>query len=164
MNITLIGMPGSGKSYIGKKLADHLQYQLIELDKVTENKHRMPLSVILENIGEKQFLIEQEIEAIQETSSVDKTVISPGGSIIYSADAREHLRSISTIIYLESDFPTIEKRINNLPRGIVGLGTKTLLELYNERTALYRKWAHYTVNAQLDADAVVQAIKAQLPL
>jgi shikimate kinase len=162
MNITLIGMPGSGKSYIGKKLANDLKYQLIDLDGITEMKHGMPLSVILEEIGEEKFLAEQEIEAIQETSSIDKAIISPGGSIIYSADAMKHLQSISTIIYLESDFITIKKRINNLPRGIVGLGTKTLLELYNERSALYRKWAYYTVNAQLDADTVVRTIKAQL--
>jgi shikimate kinase len=62
VNITLIGMPGSGKSYIGKKLAKSLEYELIELDLLTETTFNLPLQQILEKLGEE---IDDAFEAIE---------------------------------------------------------------------------------------------------
>ena len=87
MNITLIGMPGSGKSYIGDMLAISLGYSLIELDRVTEEHHHKPLQEVLDTIGEVAFLTEQASDAIDETTGRDNLVISPGGSLMYSPEA-----------------------------------------------------------------------------
>ncbi|NYT18836.1 MAG: shikimate kinase, partial [Methanosarcinales archaeon] len=67
-------------------------------------------------------------------------IIATGGSMIYSEAAMEHLRSISTIVYLDAPFERIARRIDPSKRGVVGLKDKNLKELYNERRVLYEKY------------------------
>jgi shikimate kinase len=138
MNITLIGMPGSGKSFIGKKLAEQLGYECIELDIVMEKEHNLRLQEILENLGDEAFLAEQANDAIARTEGKDGLVISPGGSIVYSENAM--------------------KRVALVPRGIVGLGEKTLEELYAERTTLYKKWADVIVDGEKEPEVLLNEI------
>src|SRR5579864_9119847 len=133
MNITLIGMPGSGKSYIGSKLAKQIGYELIELDTILEKEFKMTLQQVLDSLGESVFLRKQEEDAILYTKDKDNLVISPGGSIVYTENAMKHLREISKIIYLKLPFNIVEHRIKKVSRGIVGSKKKTLKELYEER-------------------------------
>lgn len=158
MNITLIGMPGSGKSFVGKILSETLKYQLIELDALMESRFNMPIQHILNTLGERVFLEEQARDAIAHTKDVQNIVVSPGGSLVYSDAAMQHLKTISKMVYLKTNLETISTRINETPRGIVGLNNKTLEELYNERTPLYEKWADVTVDAERNANGVVSDV------
>ncbi len=160
-NITLIGMPGSGKSYIGKKLAEKLGYKLVELDSILEHEYNLPLQKILDNLGEDAFLKKQAEDIITNTQNHQGLVVSPGGSIVYTDYAMEHLKKISQIIYLETSLKVIEERIALVPRGIVGLKNKTLEELYRERTLLYKKYATTTIDGEQDAEKVVSDIVNQ---
>ncbi len=161
MNITLIGMPGSGKSYVGKELADRLGYRLLEMDRVMEATYQKSLPEILEEIGESAFLEEQTNDVLWETSNCSNTVISPGGSIIYSPVAMEHLKMVSKVVYLQVSLATIEKRISNIPRAIIGLKEKSLHQLYEERTELYEHWSDTTVNGDQEAEMVINEILAK---
>lgn len=158
MNITLIGMPGSGKSYIGEKLAAALGHTLLELDRVTESRHQKPLQQVLDVIGEIAFLEEQAHDAITQTTDKDNLIISPGGSIIYSTEAMRHLKTVSKVIYLKTSIEIIKERIKEVPRGIVGLNNKTFEELYVERTKLYEHWADYILDAEQDSTQIVTII------
>jgi shikimate kinase len=163
MNITLIGMPGTGKSYIGKKVAEKLGYELVELDSIMEKEYGLPLQEILDTLGDELFLKKQAEDVISNTHSKDGLVVSPGGSIVYTEHAMEHLKNVSTILYLKSSLKTIEERVSDVPRGIVGLKNKTLAELYKERTMLYEKYAAVIIDAEQDADKVVSDIVAKIP-
>lgn len=164
MNITLIGMPGSGKSYIGKKIAQKIGYKLVELDSLIEQEHKLPLQGVLDKLGESIFIEVEGQNAIHHTKTGDDLVISPGGSIVYSDKAMEHLNKVSKIIYLKTDFHTIKKRVGDKPRGIVGLKNKKLEELYEERTALYEKWAAATIAADTDPEKIIDYIVKSLTL
>ncbi len=157
-NISLIGMSGCGKSYIGKKLAEKLGYKLVELDSMLEKEYSLPLQKILENLGEKYFLEKQAEDVIVSTQNQNNLVVSPGGSIIYTVNAMEHLKKVSTIIYLKAPLEVIRSRIQESDRGIVGLKNKTLEELYKERTLLYEKYASITIDANQEAEKVVSDI------
>jgi shikimate kinase len=137
-NITLIGMPGSGKSYIGRKLAAKLGYKIVDLDAVLEHEYNLSLQQILENLGQDAFLKKQADDAISNTKDREGLVISPGGSIVYTNNAMQHLKRISTIVYLRTSLEVIMTRIGKIPRGIVGLKSKTMEDLYAERTMLYQ--------------------------
>lgn len=158
MNITLIGMPGSGKSFVGGKLAERLGYELIELDSLLEEEAGTPLPSIVEEWGRERFLAKQSDDAISYTKGRNDIVVSPGGSIIYSENAMKHLSDISKIIYLESPLHVIERRINEVPRGIIGMDEKSLAQIYAERVPMYEKWSDHTVDAARDADTVVDDI------
>lgn len=164
MNITLIGMPGSGKSYVGKKLAEDVGYTFIDLDRVMEETYGLSLQQILDTEGEELFLRKQADDVISYTLGKTNTVISPGGSIVYSEDAMEYLRTISTLVYLAVPFSVIEQRIGTLPRGIVGIKNKTLTELYKERTLLYEKWSTISFDGNTPAELLIEKIKMSFNL
>ncbi|MEK7192438.1 MAG: shikimate kinase [Patescibacteria group bacterium] len=143
--ITLIGMPGAGKSTIGKALAGKLGFRFVDLDFVIKEKEGKSHSVLLEKLGPEKFI---ELEGSHALGiDLSKTVFSPGGSIVYSPEAMKKLRSETLIIYLELPLQEIRRRLGRSAetRGIVGLAEKGLAELFKERTPLYQSFASHTV-------------------
>lgn len=144
-SITFIGMSGVGKSSIGKALSKHLKYKFLDTDSLIEEQFDMSLSKVVDYLGDTSF-IAAEADTILSLKPEKYHIISTGGSVVYSETAMTHLSQFSLIIYLHDELDNIKNRIHNLEkRGIVGLGTKTYDELYNERLSLYQKYANLTV-------------------
>lgn len=158
MNIMLIGMAGSGKSFVGEKLATKLGYEFFDVDREMEKKYGKELQDILDELGDEEFIKREGDFLIEETEGKERLVISPGGSIVYNAAAMDYLKNISKIMYLKVPFEIAEKRIADVPRGIVGLGTKSLKEVFEERLALYSKFADVTFDAVRSADELISEI------
>lgn len=158
MNITLIGMPGSGKSFIGKKLADRLGFTLVEIDKIIEKKFDLPLQQIVEKLGSEAFLDEEAKAVVENTEARDNIVISPGGSIIYRENAMAHLKKISTVFYLKVPLEVLEARIAGVPRGVVNAGNKSFADIYAERIPLYEKFADHTVRGDSSPEPIIRDI------
>ncbi|MDE2213165.1 MAG: shikimate kinase [Patescibacteria group bacterium] len=158
MNITLIGMPGSGKSFIGKKLADQLGFSLVEADKIIEQEFNLPLQQVVEKLGSDVFLDKEAETVIKSTDGRNNFVVSPGGSIVYRLNAINHLKKISKVFYLEVSLKVLKGRIGDVPRGIVNAENKTFADLYAERAPLYKKFADYVVNGDLDSETVIEKI------
>ncbi len=139
-NITLIGMPGAGKSTIGVVLAKMMGYECVDSDLVIQRKTGKLLHEIISNLGNDGFLkIENDINA---ELNLDHSVIATGGSTVYCTDAMKHFKEISTIIYIKLSYEEIEKRLGDLhERGVVLKDGYTLRQLYDERIALYEKYA-----------------------
>ena len=121
-NITLIGMPGAGKSTIGVVLAKVLGYQFLDSDLLI----RVNASIEAEN-----------------------TVIATGGSVVYCEEAMEHLKSIGTVVYLKLSLNALSKRLGNLKgRGVLLREGQNLTDLYEERTPLYEKYADIVIDEE----------------
>jgi len=160
MNITLIGMAGAGKSFIGQELAKILNYGFIDMDELIERKFNLKLQEMVDHFGEQRFLRIEE-QAVLDLGYFDRCVISPGGSIIYSVKAMEYLKKNSMVIFLDVSFKSITQRIHNeSTRGIIGLKNRKLKELYQERRPLYQKYAEITIIQpdDMDQDAVINKI------
>lgn len=144
-NITLIGMPGVGKSTVGVILAKIIGYEFIDSDIVIQKQEGKLLKDIIATVGTTGFLeIENRIHAELEATG---SIISPGGSICYCQEGMEHLRDISTVIYLKLDYPRLKRRLGNLTaRGVVLQKGQSLHDLYKERTPLYEKYAHIVID------------------
>ena len=98
-NIVLIGMPGVGKSTVGVILAKELGYQFIDADLLIQKQEKRLLREIIAQEGVDGFIqIENQVNASIET---DRTVIATGGSVVYGREAMEHLKKISTVVYLK---------------------------------------------------------------
>jgi shikimate kinase len=162
-NLTFIGMPGVGKSFFGKTLAEELGYRFLDIDKIIEKQAKLPLYRIIEQQGEKRFLAIEEkvILDIVGNQKISKHIISPGGSVVYSKKAMTVLKKNSIVIYLSASLETILKRIPNLSnRAIVGLKTKNFEEVFKEREPLYQKYADFTIRIfenTTQKDVVVRA-------
>ena len=146
-NITLIGMPGAGKSTIGVVLAKVLGYQFLDSDLLIQKQEKRRLSEIIEEDGYRGF---QDVEnRVNASIEADKTVIATGGSVVYCEEAMEHLKSIGTVVYLKLSLHALSKRLGNLKgRGVLLRDGQTLTDLYDERTPLYEKYADIVIDEE----------------
>jgi len=143
-NITLVGMPGVGKTYLGKRLGKKLEKSWVDLDTAS-------YSGTISAGGTEEDFMEKE-EQVLLSAKGEGCIFSTGGSCIYSKKGMEHLRKISKIIYLELPFAIIEKRLGDFSaRGVVKGQRMTLKELFDERTPLYENFADFTVTCQEDS-------------
>ena len=146
-NVTLIGMPGSGKSTIGVILAKALRYEFLDSDLLIQKQEKRKLSEIIEQDGPEKFKeIENQVNA---DIHVTDTVIAPGGSVIYCDEAMEHLKSIGKVIYLKLSLESLSKRLGNLKgRGVLLKDGQSLKDLYEERVPLYEKYADIVIDEE----------------
>lgn len=159
MNITLIGMPASGKSMVGVLLAKRLGMDFVDGDLLIQKQQKRLLKEIIEQEGLERFIqIESEVH---ENLQVDQAVIAPGGSVIYSEKAMRRLQSLGKIVYLKVSYKEISKRLGNLKeRGVVLKDGMTLRDLYNERVPFYEKYADITVDENgLSAGEIVDYLR-----
>lgn len=157
-NIILIGMPGVGKSTIGVILAKVIGYQFVDADLVIQEKEGKLLHEIIEEAGTDGFI---EIEnKINSQIEAEYTIIATGGSVVYGAQAMEHLKEIGTVIYLKLPYEDLKKRLADIKgRGVVLRKGQTLLELYEERVPLYEKYADITVDEyRMNVEETVEKI------
>ena len=148
MIFTLIGMPGSGKSCMGRAVSSKLKLSLIDADKLIEKRCGKRLQDIIDEFGVEEFRrIEEEVLLSIEAQEDTHAILSTGGSAVYSHRGMEHLRSIGKVIYLYCSADTIVERIDNFAdRGIVLKPGQDLYDLYAERTPLYERYADITVS------------------
>ncbi len=144
-NITLIGMPGVGKSTMGVILAKELGYSFIDSDLLIQNQEKKLLSQILDEAGTDGFLkIEDQVNA---SIAAERSVIATGGSVVYGMNAMRHLKEISTVVYLKLPYKLLRKRLGNLHnRGVVLKDGQTLEDIFREREVLYEKYADIVVD------------------
>jgi shikimate kinase len=144
-NITLIGMPGAGKSTVGIILAKNLGLGFIDTDVLIQINQQDTLQNILDQQGYLALrkIEEQEILKL----NVQRHVIATGGSAAYSEPAMEHLGSLSTLVYLDVSLPELRKRITNFTtRGIAKAPQQTFEDVFAERQRLYSRYADVVVS------------------
>lgn len=146
-NIVLIGMPGAGKSTVGVILAKVLGMNFIDSDLLIQDQEGMLLKDIIKKEGLQGYIdIENQVN---KNISVENTVIATGGSVVYCRGAMEHFRETAKVVYIKLKYDTISRRLGNIrQRGVVLRDGQTLLDLHKERTPLYKKYAHITIEAE----------------
>ncbi len=143
-NIVLIGMPGAGTSTIGVILAKVLGKDFVDVDLVIQKEEGRLLSQIIEEEGADGFLALEERTALG--LNPGNAVIATGGSMVYGKRAMDYLGKIGTVVYLHLSYGAVEERLRDIrSRGVVLREGQTLRDLYGERTVLYEKYAHITV-------------------
>ena len=145
MIITLIGMPGCGKSSMSRAIAGKLNLKPLDADKVIDVKTGKKLHKIIEEVGVEGFKkIEEDILL---SINEDNIILATGGSAVYYDKAMKHFKDIGKVIYLYVSFETMLERIGDYSkRGIAMRPGQSIRDLYNERVALYEKYADITIN------------------
>lgn len=144
-NVILIGMPGTGKSVVGRALAERLGYTFIDADDVIVETAGKTLPEILRTNGLDTFL---EIEArVGETMEYENTVIATGGSMVLYEKAMEHLKENGVVVWLETPLSQINDRMPDdlTDRGIAAPQGMTIRQIYEQREPLYAKYADLIV-------------------
>lgn len=144
-NVVLIGMPGAGKSTIGVLLAKSMLYSFADTDLIIQSKYGTSLCNIIENEGAEGFLaIENDVIA---ECDFCNCVVATGGSAVYGEDAMKKLGENGRIIYLKLPVDELKKRLGDIrTRGVAMPACSSIEELYCQRSPLYEKYAHITVD------------------
>lgn len=145
-NITLIGMPGAGKSTLGVVLAKRLGYRFVDTDLLLQEGTDMLLSDLIERRGIEGFI--EEENKLLAGLRCSHHVIATGGSAVYSEQGMENLEKLGRIVFIDIDMTELPKRLHTdlFTRGVVIRSGSTLQDLYDERRPLYQKYADITVN------------------
>ena len=158
-NIILIGMPASGKSTVGVILAKMLGSDFVDTDILIQRQEGARLEDIINAGGTEAFLdIECDVCC---SLDVSNTVIATGGSVVYRDRAMHHLKSIGKVVYLRVDIDLLNNRLSDMKqRGVVLKAGQSLLDLFQERTALYELYADLTVDEKdLSLEETVHLVK-----
>ncbi|MCB1630902.1 MAG: shikimate kinase [Pseudomonadales bacterium] len=160
--ITLIGMPGCGKSTVGRLLAARLGLEFVDTDRVIEACTGRRLQQIIDGEGAASLrTIEQDVLGRVDAHA---RVVATGGSAVYADAAMRHLATASTIVHLDVGLPELEQRVTDwATRGLVRTPGQDMAELLTERSQLYRRHADIRVTCDgLTPEQVVEHVIAAL--
>lgn len=165
MLITLVGMPGCGKSTVGRQLSRQLGCDLVDTDTELERRLGMPVRSFFELHGEAAFR-EQEQAVVDEVTLRAGGIIATGGGAILRPANREALHARTKVFYLRASPEELHRRLRHdtrRPLLQVADPLARLRELYRERDPLYRRTAHYVIEAaRPSVPALVAMILMQL--
>lgn len=155
-NIILIGMPGCGKSTVGVILAKTLGIGFVDTDLIIQQRENRLLQNIIDTDG-IDFFLNCEAEAVK-SLVCDNSVVATGGSVVYREDAILHLKKNGKIVFLDVPLDEIKRRLNNInTRGIAAKKNKSIEDIYNERIALYNKYADVIIKT--DGESVEKTVE-----
>ena len=171
--ISLIGLPGSGKTTVGRQLSRRLRVPFLDSDTVIEQQLGCSIREFFEREGEQRF---RDIEAsvIDELTQLSDGVLSTGGGAVLRPENRAHLHGRTRVVYLNSSPDDLFRRLRhdkNRPLLQVADPLGRLRDLHAQRDPLYRETAHFQVDTgrpsvaslvnmilmQLDMDGVAAA-------
>lgn len=165
--ISLIGLPGSGKSTVGRQLARRLQVPFFDSDHVIEQRLGCSIRDYFEREGEDRF---RDIEAsvIDELTKAPSGVLSTGGGAVLREANRKYLHDRTQVVYLNSSPDELFRRLRhdkNRPLLQVADPLGRLRDLYTQRDPLYRETAHFTIaTGRPSVASLVNLIQTQLEL
>jgi shikimate kinase len=166
-HVALVGLPGSGKSTVGRQLARRLGRPFIDTDQVIEQRVGLSIREFFEREGEESFRdLEQSV--IDELTLGEPCVLSTGGGAVLRLANRQHLKQRTQAVYLHSAPEEVFRRLRhdrNRPLLQVPDPLARLRELYALRDPLYRESARFVVETgRPSVAALVNMVVMQLEL
>lgn len=170
MKIFLVGMPGSGKSSVGKLLADRLKMPFIDLDAVIEEEAGTAIREIFNTKGESYFRELERTSLHKITAGHEKFVVATGGGVPCFFDNMNFMKQNGKVVFLDVPMAAIAQRLQN-----EGLAVRPLLkdfatpvtleahlrDTFNKRGEFYLQ-ADVHIDANAPAAELADRIKAEL--
>ncbi len=164
-NISLIGFMGSGKTTVGRILADKLRFLLIDLDRVIELEEGRKINDIFKIYGEDYFR-ELEIKVIKKIYKNKNCVFACGGGAIKRKENMKIITENSVVIYLNISPRIALKRLSDVKdRPLIEVEDReeVVKEMISKRNNLYRKYAHMIIsNDDIDPEKASNEILRRL--
>ncbi|MEY2683985.1 MAG: hypothetical protein RJA09_1129 [Pseudomonadota bacterium] len=165
--ISLVGLPGSGKSTVGRQLARRLGLPFFDSDHVIEQRLGCLIREFFEREGEDRFRDVEE-QVLDELTQAGAAVLSTGGGSVLRPANREHLRARTHVFYLRSTPEEVFRRLRNdrnRPLLQVADPLQRLRDLFAIRDPLYREASQYVIETGRPSVAtLVNMIAMQLEL
>ena len=154
-DLILIGMPGCGKSAMGKQLAKRLNREFADLDTEIEKDTDMTIPQIFEKYGEAGF--RKTETRVFEKSLKGGRVIATGGGIV-TVDKNREFAKKGCVLFIDRPLEKIFGDIDMEKRPLLADGKERLNKLYSQRYQLYLDWADIRVVNDTDFEDVIKSI------
>lgn len=168
LKIACVGLPGSGKSTVGRQLARRLGLRFFDSDHVVEQRMGCSVREFFEREGEASFRDLEQLLIDELTEDGPSCVLSTGGGAVLRALNRQHLHERTQVVYLHSAPEEVFRRLRhdrNRPLLQVADPLARLRELYSTRDPLYRETAHFVIETgRPSVSTLVNMIIMQLEL
>lgn len=159
-NIVLIGMPGSGKTSVGKLLAEALGMTFLDLDQAVEESAGKSIPAIFAGEGEEVFR-RRETACARQAAARTGLVVATGGGIVLRQENMEALSATGTVIFLDRSVEEIcGSDLSGRP--LIGKDLNRVQALYDQRIGLYRRYARITVGSHDAPEQVAREILSLL--
>lgn len=155
-NIVLIGMPGAGKTTIGKMLSEKLELEFKDVDDFIERESGKTISELF-NISEEHFR-SVESKACRTLSNNCPIVIATGGGVVKNPSNMEALKSTGIVVFIDRPLEDIAGDVEIAKRPLLKDGVQKLYPLYNERYKLYIEYSDLHVFNDKKIEDVVDKI------
>ncbi len=152
-NIVLIGMPGCGKTTVGKKLAEITGREFFDVDEIIEKEEKTTIAEIFVKKGEKYFR-EREKETVKRLSLFTGKVIATGGGSVIDCENADYLGRNGIFVWIKRDLTLLCSD----GRPLLSDDTEKREKLFSERKPFYEKVADMTIDGNLSVEAVANAI------
>ena len=153
-NIVLIGMPGCGKSAVGRELAAMLHMVLVDTDQMIEQEAGRTIPELFAQEGEAAFR-ERESRAALRAASMEGVIIATGGGMVLREENMQALSRTGVVFFRDRALRDIAGE-DLSDRPLLSDGAARLQQLYDQRIGLYRRYARYTI-ANTDTAAAAAA-------
>ena len=155
-NIVLIGMPGSGKTTIGKILAAKLSRNFCDADHLLEKWEGTTIKELFA-VSEENFR-DAETRTIKKLAAARDLVIATGGGVVKRPENMELLKANGTIIFIDRSPELICADVDVASRPLLAAGRQRIFELYKERFGLYQKYKDFVVVNKGEPETVANEI------
>lgn len=157
-NIVLIGMPGCGKTAVGRELAALLHMVLVDTDQMVEQADGRTIPDIFAQEGENSFR-DKETAAAKRASSMEGVIIATGGGMVLREENMRALGENGIVFFRDRALSDILGE-NLDSRPLLRGDKQRIYDLYEQRIGLYRKYAHHTISNTDTAEAAAARIAA----
>jgi shikimate kinase len=161
MIVYLVGMPGAGKSVVGRELAGRLGVPFIDLDAEIEQLAGARVSDIFAAEGEAAFRA-REATALRDVSMHDPAVVACGGGVVLEPANRITLRNTGVVVFLDVPLEQLRDRVRPAPDRPIIRSEGDLERLLTDREPLYREFAAHVVDGTGPPGDVAEAIVEEL--
>lgn len=142
-NFYLVGMPGCGKSTIGRSVSRELNMEFVDLDLYIEKKTKKSIDELF-GVGEEHFR-KIETDCLKEIANANKYLVATGGGVVEKNENIDIMRKSGIVIFIDVSCRNILDKCSLDGRPLLK-DKNRIFELYDRRISLYRKSADYTVD------------------